>query len=226
VALLVVGVYVLAACDDQSEPRAASTSTTLGAGSASGASSTTVAPAARTPAQVAKDFLDAYRDFDADRALTYLTEDAIAKGAGDAGSWGSPEGFRLDVALTKAQHIEQMLTGCKVRGESAAGTTVRCGFDLHAFHSDEIGRGPYTDNYWDLVVRDGKVTSAASTWAYLTNGFSNEMWTPFQTWVASTHPLDIQLMYVGNAPAMTEESVRLWEQRTREYADAVNRGAA
>ena len=101
-----------------------------------------------------------------------------------------------------------------------------CGFDLHAFHSDEIGRGPYTDNYWDLVVRDGKVASAQSTWAYLTNGFSNEMWTPFQSWVASTHPLDIQLMYVGQAPAMTEESIRLWEQRTREYADAVNAGAA
>jgi hypothetical protein len=173
---------------------------------------------------VAEAFLDAYGDLDADRALTYLTEDAVATGGGHAGSWGSTEGFRLNVAMNEAQRIEQMLTGCEESGDSAAATTVRCTFDMHAYHSDEIGLGPYTDNYWDLVVRDGKITSALATWAYITNGFSNELWVPFQTWVSSTHPEDFPAMYLGASVLQTEESVALWRQRIREWAETKKAG--
>ena len=88
------------------------------------------------------------------------------------------------------------------------------------FRSDEIGRGPYSDNYWDIVVSDGKITSAVPTWAYLTNGSSAEMWVPFQAWVASTHPEDLQTMYPGE-PVPTEESMRLWDERTGEWAEEV-----
>ena len=133
--------------------------------------------------------------FDADAALTYLTEDGIATGAGHTGAgWGSPDGFRGEVSLAQAQHFYETVTGCENQGESGTGVSVRCAFDYHLFRSDEIGRGPYTGNYWDIVVSDGKITSAVQTQAYITNGSSAEMWEPFQAWVASTHPEDLQVV--------------------------------
>lgn len=222
-ALVVAGGIVLAACNDDSGPEAASTSSTPVA-----ASDMTVAAAdPAIPAdQLAREFADAYGAFDTDRALTYLTDDALATGEGNAGAWGSADDFRMAQAVEQAQGITQIVTGCETQGESSDGTNVRCAFDLHAYRSDEIGRGPYGDNYWDLVVRDGKITSATSTWAYLTNGLSNEMWTPLQAWVTRTHPEDLQTMYPVGDPAITEEYIQIWEERTREYAAAVNAGTA
>jgi hypothetical protein len=219
--LVVVGSFALAACDDSTEPDSAAVTPDTVAAS----SSTTVAPAARAPEQVARDFLDAYEDGDVERALSYLTEDALANGEGHQGNWGSSEGFRMDVAMSKAQHIEQMLTGCEEQGDSAAGTSVRCTFDMHAYSSDDVGRGPFGDNYWDVVVNDGKITSALATWAYLTNGLSAEMWQPFQAWVASTHPEDVQVMYPVGDPVPTAESMRLWDERLTEWAATVNSGS-
>jgi hypothetical protein len=213
-AVVVVGGLALVGCSDDSGPEAASTTpTTI-------AATTTAAPAEPASAtEVARGFVDAYGEFDADEALSYLTEDAIRTGAGNAGSWGSEDAFRLETAVSEAQAIEQTITGCEEQGESAAGTSVHCAFDVHGFHSDEIGRGPYTDNYWDLVVRDGKIDSAVSMWGAFTNGFSAEMWAPFQTWVGSTHPGDLAAMYLGGSAVVSEESVRLWEQHLREWAD-------
>jgi hypothetical protein len=222
-----VGAFVLGACDDSSDPQTAAVQRTTVADSsdATAASSTAASPAEPASAvEVARGFLEAYGDFDADRALTYLTEDAIKTGAGDAGSWGSEDAFLLERAVSEGQALEQTITGCEEQGESAAGTVVRCAFDLHAFHSDEIGLGPYTGNHWDLVVRDGKITSAIATWDYFKNGFSAELWAPFKTWVASTYPEDVSAMYIGAGAANTEESARLWEQRTREWADTMKAG--
>jgi hypothetical protein len=208
----VISALVLAGCADDAGNEAAPPASMA----------TTVALA---PEDVAREFLDAYGAFDADQAMTFLTDDALADGAGHAGSWGSEEDFRMEVAFDEASGNVQILRGCEPQGDSAEGTAVRCGFDVHAFHSEEIGLGPYTDNYWDLVVDDGKVTSAVATWAFLTNGFSAEVWSPFQAWVASTHPEDLPAMYLGNSAVITEESIRLWEQRTQEWAATVKAGA-
>lgn len=223
-ALVLVGAFTFGACDDTAESEPASvTSTPVDA------SDTTVAAAdPAIPAdQLAREFLDAYGAFDTDRALSYLTEDALATGEGNGGAWGSADGFRMAQVGEGAYRIKQIVTGCETQGESVDGTKVRCAFDLHAYGSDLIiGRGPYGDNYWDIVVRDGKITSAICTWAYLTNGLSNEMWTPLQTWMTSTHPEDLQTMYPVGDPPITEEYVRIWEERTRDYAAAVNAGRA
>jgi hypothetical protein len=205
----------LAACsDDSTEPDA------VAAPDATAASSTTtVAPESAT--ETADAFLAAYGAFDTDRALSYLTEDAVATGSGSAGEWGSEDAFRLEQAMEEAQGVEQMFKGCEEQGETAEGTAVRCDFDLHAFRSEEAGLGPFTDNWWDLVVRDGKVASAGVTWSFLTNGFSDDVWVPFQSWVASTYPQDLGVMYVGGFVAVNEESIALWEQRTKEWAETM-----
>ena len=144
-------------------------------------------------------------------------------GGGHAGSWGSTEGFRLNVAMNEAQRIEQMLTGCEESGDSAAATTVRCTFDMHAYHSDEIGLGPYTDNYWDFVVRDGKITSAVP-----------DLCVPHERLLCrrcgsrsrrgSRAPIrkTCRPCTRGWAPLFSEESIRLWEERTKEWVETVN----
>ena len=107
-------VLVLAACDDSAEPTAAVSSSTTVA--ASSTTSATVAPVELPPEQVARDFLEAYGAFDADAALTYLTEDGIATGSGHTGNgWGSPDGFRGEVSLAQAQHFYETVTAARTR---------------------------------------------------------------------------------------------------------------
>ena len=110
--------------------------------------------------------------------------------------------------MAQAQHFYETVTGCENQGESGD----RCELSVAPststrIRSDEIGRGPFTDNQWALTIRNGKITSANATWAFLTNGFSAEIWQPFQAWVASTHPEDLPAMYLGATPAITSESI-------------------
>ncbi len=158
------------------------------------------------PERVARRFLDAYGAYDAKGALKYLTAEGIATGSGITGlSWGTRQEFRREVAMAKAQRQTQTVTGCEEQGESSDGVAVQCAFDHHEFRSQEVGLGPYLDNYWDLVVQDGKITSAVSTRAYITNGSSAERWEPFQRWVTSAHPEDLQTMYPVGEFGITKE---------------------
>jgi hypothetical protein len=197
----VVGALVIAGCSNDSAPERSSPTPTQAASA--------------DPVDIAREFIDAYGDADADRALTYLTEEAFAD------HWQDEDTFRMELAFHRATGSKQMVRGCKEQDDSADSTTVRCAFAYHDFYSDEIGRGPFTDSYWDVVVRDGKVTSAVVNGNVFTNGFSNEMWTPFQVWVTSTHPEDVPVMYMGGGWAITEESIPLWEQRLREWVEWV-----
>jgi hypothetical protein len=205
---------------------------TIAAGVLATVASSSGAVAAETTQQttkaerVAERFLDAYGSFNAKQALKYLSEEGIVTGSGHtAVTWGSRVGFRREVAMTKAQRIKQTVTGCREQGESDDGVAVQCAFDFHGFRSDEVGLGPYTDNSWDLVVRNGKITSAVSTWAYITNGFSAERWEPFQRWVASAHPEDLQTMYPAADFEIAKGAIPLWERRLREWVTAVKAAA-
>jgi hypothetical protein len=226
-ALAVAGLFVLVGDNDEPESETASATATT-----DGAASTTVASAEPATAAegVAMGFVDAYGAFDADRALAYLPEEALATGHTPViGAWESPDRFRRELRLLAASGFKQMVTGCDEQDVTDLGVSVRCDFDLHEIRSDEIGFGPYTGNYWQLTVRDGKVTSAASSWPFLANGSSKEMWEPFRQWVESVYPEDAAVMYlgpsVGQGPAITDESIRLWEQRSREWVAVVKAGS-
>ena len=39
----------------------------------------------------------------------------------------------------------------------------------------------------------------------------------FHWWMSANHPDDVAVMYDGSEPRISEESIPLWEQRTREY---------
>ena len=49
--------------------------------------------------------------------------------------------------------------------------------------------------------------------------FSPQMWDPFRDWISATYPEDFDAMYNGGGTnfRLSEESIRLWEEHTREY---------
>jgi hypothetical protein len=169
--------------------------------------------------QVATGFLKAYGAFDADRAITYLADDADLSGLGVEGT----RQFRLLLSFLEAEGYKQMLTPCEETGSSASGTYVRCAFDFHAIRSDEIGRGPYSGSSFDLTARDGEIVRASVYWEIAK--FSPQMWEPFAEWVSTTYPEDAAVMYNETLSdyRLSEESIRLWERHTRGYVEEVGR---
>ncbi|HEY3483914.1 MAG TPA: BMP family ABC transporter substrate-binding protein, partial [Ilumatobacteraceae bacterium] len=121
---------------------------------------------------IARAFLDAVGEFDADRVITHLSDDAIAE------AWAEPNGVLIELPVLAAIGYRQTVDACVPRGESSSITYVRCFFDLHALGSAELGLDPYRGNYWDLGLRDGKIVSANSTWTYDANGFAVQVWEP------------------------------------------------
>jgi hypothetical protein len=167
---------------------------------------------------VAREFLAAFGSFDADTAITYLTNDAIVEG------WGTPELLRLDFAWFRAQGFKQTITDCEQQGNSESGVRIQCDFDMHSIRSDEIGLGPYTDNYWAFIVREGKIVSARQEIVFGSNRFLEQMHKPFAAWVSIEHPDDVLAMFEDKP--VTEETNRLWEQRTAEYVADVKQNPA
>lgn len=134
-----------------------------------------------------------------------------------------PREFRLLIAFSEATGFEWIPTSCEETGSSSSGTYVRCAFDFHGIRSEEIGRGPYSGSYIDLTVRDGQIVRA---WPYLeTAKFSPQMWEPFAEWVSTNYPEDVAVMYKPNFSdyRLTEKSIRLWGQHSREYVKEVGR---
>ena len=190
---------------------------------------------------IARGFVDAYGVFDADQVETYLSDETVFVGF-SAVLPGPPEQRRLAISMLEAVGYKQSVIRCGQLDGSAAGTRIRCTFDFHALRSDEIaqvrtepggnvlvGVGPYSGSYFDLTVRDGKIVQAGLHFA--TEEFFPQMWEPFETWVTREYPEDVAVMYerragdqVGEFDILTrswwrlnEESIRLWDQHTREW---------
>lgn len=176
------------------------------------------------PVVVAASFVRAYGFFDAEQAIAYLARDAdiseITGSVSAQGADGTLGDFRLLLSLLEAQGYKQRLQSCEELGSSAAGTTVRCGFDFHAIRSDQLEPGPFSGSYFDLTVRDGEIVQASTTWEI--QKFSPQVWEPFARWVSADHPRDAAVMYddvTQSGARLSEKSIRLWEQRSREYVE-------
>jgi hypothetical protein len=188
-------------------------------------------PASVSPAdvaaaeEVAAGFLEAFGAFDADEAVTYLADDADVSGLVSAVALSvtdaSVDDFRLLVAYNEAVGYKQMLQPCEQLASSTSGTELRCPFDFHSFRSDELGLGPYSGSYFDLTVRDGEIVGASQTFGDLDAEFVPQVFDPFYFWVSTAYPEDAAIMFPGKFSdvALTQESIPLWEQRTREYVE-------
>jgi hypothetical protein len=207
------------------------------AGGAGGQNATTPAsePTAVSPVdtkaqEVATGFVEAFGAFDADRAISYLADDAdilwLMRAVGIQDAEGTLDEFRLLISMGQAMSSKLTLDPCEETESSASATEVRCTFDVHSLGSDELGLGPYSGNYFALTVRDGEIVRASQHRNYAE--IYPQMWAPFATWVAAKYPDDVEVMYQigGHGERLTSESIRLWERHTREYVEEVKQGTA
>jgi hypothetical protein len=172
---------------------------------------------------IASSFVEAYGAFDADEAITFLAPDAsiidlIGAVGAHRGIEGTPDELRLLISLLEAEGYRQAVDSCEAQGASASGTVVRCTFDFHLFGSDRIGLGPYEGSSFELTVLDGEIVQVSKS--FEVEEFSSEMWEPFEAWVSKAHPEDAAVMYEDDTHTgvrLSEESVRLWRLRVREY---------
>lgn len=168
--------------------------------------------------EVATGFLEAYGAFDVQQARAYLADDATIA------SMGADDDVQLLLSLLEAEGYKQILGSCNELVSGSFGIELRCPFHFHAIRSDEIGRGPFSGSYFDLMVRDGKVAQVEQQWAI--EEFGPQMWEPFAKWVSKAHPRDVAVMYIDEGQSnvrLTRESIRLWGLRTQEYVEEVER---
>ena len=200
----------------------------------------TVNPA-DTAKEVALGFLDAIAAFDAQKAISYVADDADFRGiirisstspgpfapiAPPNAQGTDTEGLSLMLSMGEAAGSKLILTSCETAA-FASDTSVVCDFDFHLIRSDQIGRGPFSGSYFVFTVRDGAIVRASVS--ENSEKFERQMWEPFAEWVSSKYPKDAALMYLGGTLAhqrLSPESIRLWERHTRDYVRAVQQGTA
>lgn len=178
-------------------------------------------PSVTTQAQqVAAGFFAAYDRYDADRMLTYLSDEAVAM------VWDSTEDLRGDATWREAAGWTELRAPCQAGKASGSTVDLRCDYRLQALGSEQLGRGPFEDNYWSLRVQDGQIAYALSEFSHDTNGFAAEMWEPFAAFVESTYPDDADLMYNADRSGSKHdpESARLWEQHVADYVASETAG--
>jgi hypothetical protein len=92
---------------------------------------------------------------------------------------------------------------------------------MHGLGSDQLGLGPYSDNDFRIVVRDGKVVQAEMDFGYDHNGFAGQVWEPFMAWATRNYPQDIPRMVDSyDNPLPDPASIRLWHRHIEEYVAA------
>jgi hypothetical protein len=182
----------------------------------------TVNPSDKTAEDVATEFFEAQSAFDADRAIGYLADGTVLSGFGLDGI----REFRLLMRFQEATGFKKILDSCEEAFSYVRGTVVRCTWDFHGIRSDEIGRGPYSGSYTEITVRDGEIVDVAEPIEI--SKFGPQMWDPFAEWVSTNYPKDVAVMYKPDFSdyQLTPESIRLWEQHSREYVKAVKQGTA
>ena len=167
---------------------------------------------------VARGFVEAFGASDADQAISYMADDAEFSGVLSQSTTKYPsDELRTLIPLAQAMGWKQTIDGCEQHDTTAAGTTVRCTFDFHYLHSEELGLGPFSGSYFDVTVLDGQVVDIAGHCEI--EEFSPQVWEPFANWLEATYPNDAGAMLNG-ASIDTTALNELWEQRLREYVDA------
>ena len=171
--------------------------------------------------QTATAFVEAYGDFDRDRAATYLADDAALT------IWTDRDGndyWKRGNRLLEASSAQIRLDKCDALWSTGPATYVSCVYDLSALGSEQLGRGPYPDTTFSLTIEDGEIVDASMELASRTNGFYEEMWRPFATWVIRTYPEDAAHMYFEYPEVdwalETPRSFELWREHIKDYVAA------
>ena len=168
----------------------------------------------RSPVDVAADFVDAFAGYDPVRASQDLAVDADMK------IWEDADGKRdwqRGLVWAEAVGLKVLPGECAQEQRTGSRTMVRCPFDWHSLGSDRIGRGPYPDNAFYVVVDKGEIVTTEMVVPSETNGFQDEMWDPFTQWLQREYPADFAVMIREiegvQVPSFTDDSISRWRHR-------------
>lgn len=178
------------------------------------------AATAASPVDLADSFLTAFAAGDARQAASHLGPDALAES-------GGVDGLRQELRWREASGWQWLFDPCEPVGDGAARTILRCPFSYHGVRSNERGLPPFEGSSYRIVVgAEGQITSFTETIEYQDNDFNDLVWEPFYEWLTANHPDDVDVMYTdtGSGYSVTDESIALWERRSREYVSAVADG--
>jgi hypothetical protein len=178
---------------------------------------TTAPETSNTMLDVASGLMDAYSTANVEQAGTFVASDFdLISFMGDdlSRQWDAATGYKV------------IPDPCVQISGSSDGASIRCPYAWQGIRSDEMGFGPYGDNWFDFTIVDGKVVSQQGHYEFETNGFSAEVWEPFAAWVLSVYPDDVPVMYkTGQTDyKLSPESIQLWEQHSQEYVGVVAGG--
>lgn len=169
-----------------------------------------------TSMQIATEFLTAIASRNADRAISLLSTEALSE-------LGGIETLRSEFRWQEASGFELLPGTCQEAGSTPTETFVECPYDYHGIRSAEQGLGPYTGSRFLLTIRDGVIVLVRDLIVFTENGFADQMWEPFASWLAQNYEVDGPSMYANwpsiGMQAITEESIVLWEERSREYVE-------
>lgn len=170
---------------------------------------------------VVRSFYDARNAFDADTALSFLTDDAIvwpwSQGTAEPHGIAGPDDFRLQTESAASTNAKLMLGDCTAVEHQGPGIKIRCGYEYQDLRSDELGIGPFGNKTTDVLVVDGKITSIVES-GHSDDEFQQLLWDPFGAWLSARHPEDAAVKDAGDTP--NEESIRMWDQRSQEWVQA------
>lgn len=157
--------------------------------------------------QLAQGFTEALAAGDTDRIRSYPATIALDE-------WADQ-----NLRLQNAWSMRTIVHACAETSTSSAGTVVDCPYDEHAFHSEQMGIGPFTGNTYTIRVMDGRIASVEATDADGTNGL-DDLFLAIGRWVQVNHPGDWEFMQSpATRPADQERWYRLWTEYSQEYAD-------
>jgi len=173
-----------------------------------------LAPYPWTPADlaVAEDFTAASAAHDADAVAALLP-------AGEELDEDQRAGLRRD----DVWNVEYLVEPCRFANTNDFGTLFVCPFDLHVLYSQEVGRGPFKDNHFEVWVKDGEVVAQDNIISWETNGVNDHL-NAVDAWVEENHPGETDFLFQDEQDLGATEWprwTRLWEKRGQEYVDSM-----
>jgi hypothetical protein len=164
--------------------------------------------------------------------MTYVADDADLRGLIEPPTPANRRGLSLMLALFEAVDYQQRIEWCRA-DPFETGTSVVCAFDLATLDEAAHGRW-FKGGLFVFTLRDGEIVKAGVTWSF--EPYASQVRAPFAEWLAAMHPRNFEVMY-GSIPSdpadfrsvryrLTEETIRLFGLRTREYVEAVQQGTA
>lgn len=171
-----------------------------------------------TPTAVADSFVASLAGYDTVGAVSHLS--AVSLNAA-----GGRVGVLRDLRWREASGFQWSFDACREVGGGTDHTIVRCPFAFHGIRSAELGLGPFEGSSYRIVVRHGRIDGFAEQLDLEDNGFNVAVWEPFHDWLVANHPGDVSAMFTDDAassPRTTDESISLWEARSREYVEAAS----